>query len=665
MSKYKRKKQKVLKELGIENLDILEKTNTNISNALGTIANDRYKDVTKAKSYRVIAVELNKLGCQDVRIQNAIFKCYQKAIMLNPSEKLVYLADLSNLHLSRNQLKLAFNKIKEINKAEIGKLDRLAKLYVEKSVGNIEKLEKAIFTISSLENSGEISKDFAKSLKNHLDVTKDNVYRLTSVDAIITALAKRLEEVEKKLKKFKKNLKEHAKNIQELVDDGDEQGIINKKIKIALEDAGVFDKAKVEKQIDKIQVNDSKLTSDQNTKVSDALKEYANSFYWTLNNDLLAYRMLSTNKIKGHVYRVNTGKVEEPLKVLTSIGKIVASAVPYGEIAKPVVGGIDLASSIIFKVIHLYSDAKNDRMIKSVNYDFFLGGDLSVNSDQFINLGILSAGISIAQSKQDEVRNLVKEHDPKKPIANLFNSISEVKKSFIKEVIDPIMNCFFDVKKVEIPEVTRLAIADSALFLAWLTDNESDKNSPFTKGIQSSEKLGKRIADLFKQDGAIEKMLKNDGFTDTLKNYVDTIKKSAKGFKELAKTAGDEIDEIKLSDFQNMDEEAKNKIKESKIPKKFSKVFYKVAGLNTDVLEDSEEYKDTEDEEAVECGAVTDIIYDNELLNHTELIKQLLNHYDINKIIDLSSNLPTDLVEEVVTTGDMELLHASLMSLEH
>jgi len=62
--------------------------------------------------------------------------------------------------------------------------------------------------------------------------------------------------------------------------------------------------------------------------------------------------------------------------------------------------------------------------------------------------------------------------------------------------------------------------------------------------------------------------------------------------------------------------------------------------------------------------AQNDITYDNELLNHPNILKSLLSNYGLLQILDLSSQLDKDLILEASITNDPEIVLAGLMSIE-
>lgn len=68
-------------------------------------------------------------------------------------------------------------------------------------------------------------------------------------------------------------------------------------------------------------------------------------------------------------------------------------------------------------------------------------------------------------------------------------------------------------------------------------------------------------------------------------------------------------------------------------------------------------------ESPVIANVVTDIIYNNELLNHPDLLKEPLKTFTLNQIIDMSLNLDQRLVDEAVNNYDSTLVLAGLISL--
>ena len=63
-------------------------------------------------------------------------------------------------------------------------------------------------------------------------------------------------------------------------------------------------------------------------------------------------------------------------------------------------------------------------------------------------------------------------------------------------------------------------------------------------------------------------------------------------------------------------------------------------------------------------GMFMGVTYDNKLLNYPQLIKKALEQYDLAKIIELSTTLSDELVNEAIKLNDPNVLLAGLMSLD-
>ena len=62
--------------------------------------------------------------------------------------------------------------------------------------------------------------------------------------------------------------------------------------------------------------------------------------------------------------------------------------------------------------------------------------------------------------------------------------------------------------------------------------------------------------------------------------------------------------------------------------------------------------------------SVTDIQYDNPLLNNKEILNEALNKYSLSQILDLSLNVNPELINNAIETGDSQLVLAGLMSVD-
>ena len=62
---------------------------------------------------------------------------------------------------------------------------------------------------------------------------------------------------------------------------------------------------------------------------------------------------------------------------------------------------------------------------------------------------------------------------------------------------------------------------------------------------------------------------------------------------------------------------------------------------------------------------ITDIIYDNKILNHPDLANYIAKHVGMNKVLDLGWLLDQDLVHDGVMSNNYEVVLAGIMSLDN
>ena len=87
------------------------------------------------------------------------------------------------------------------------------------------------------------------------------------------------------------------------------------------------------------------------------------------------------------------------------------------------------------------------------------------------------------------------------------------------------------------------------------------------------------------------------------------------------------------------------------------------AQLNPEAEESKEEY--SIHKKKCTIFTVSDIQYNNELLNHPEILSESLKQYSISEILDLSINIDSELIDYSLETGDSELMLAGLMSVDY
>jgi Tfp pilus assembly protein PilF len=74
------------------------------------------------------------------------------------------------------------------------------------------------------------------------------------------------------------------------------------------------------------------------------------------------------------------------------------------------------------------------------------------------------------------------------------------------------------------------------------------------------------------------------------------------------------------------------------------------------------ESKQVEKEQKLYC--VTEVIYDNDLLNHPELLKLSVKELGISRVLDMSNSLSSELISEAIGQNNAELLLAGCISLD-
>jgi len=63
--------------------------------------------------------------------------------------------------------------------------------------------------------------------------------------------------------------------------------------------------------------------------------------------------------------------------------------------------------------------------------------------------------------------------------------------------------------------------------------------------------------------------------------------------------------------------------------------------------------------------SVKDMIYDNQLLNHPDILRSSVQEFGISRVLDMSSNLSSELISEAIEQNDAELLLVGCISLNY
>jgi tetratricopeptide (TPR) repeat protein len=74
------------------------------------------------------------------------------------------------------------------------------------------------------------------------------------------------------------------------------------------------------------------------------------------------------------------------------------------------------------------------------------------------------------------------------------------------------------------------------------------------------------------------------------------------------------------------------------------------------------ESKQLEKEQKLYC--ITEVVYENELLNHPELLKLSVKEFGMSRVLDMSNSLSSELISEAIQQNNAELLLAGCISLD-
>jgi len=141
---------------------------------------------------------------------------------------------------------------------------------------------------------------------------------------------------------------------------------------------------------------------------------------------------------------------------------------------------------------------------------------------------------------------------------------------------------------------------------------------------------------------------KNDlFFTKLLDQYVTIVKDDKGNYSSIGNVEAFELLEKKLKMFK-------------------TSIFHPMYSMDAQLVNFEQDIKKLlieEDKQDV-VAAVTEICYDNEILNHPELLQKAAQHVGLSKAIDLSTLLSLDLVFDAIDSQDPDLVLAGMMSLD-
>jgi tetratricopeptide (TPR) repeat protein len=604
------------------------KSNNQISNqeVEGLIKKLKLCDISLKKnsqdhnSHYVKATNLFKLGTivGERKYFYEALDSYTNAINID-KENALYLSDRSKVYVKLGETELAVRDFELINKLPHEAVS-LVGMYIQNTLKDLSKLDTVKNKIEELTRSGKINAELAQALQEHAGVTAGLVVQVGANSERLESHNLKIEGLEEKIngliagnldmKKLLSNLRKENAQLKEQmqVNTAKIQNIEGQIAKLCTKEE--FEKAtaefsqtakKIELFCGKIKVledhsqnQDIKLmTIDETLKRSNCfikeniqrdleklksespvLFEYANNFYWTLSNYLLAYRAISSGLVDGVRDKNEFEKMWDKVgsKVVTALGSV------------PVVGGlIGVIEESLSALNNTYQQMKFDRKVAKINEvitGFLLEEDLS--------LAIASGAIEIATRKKEYILKQYELEKNKVPSGTktIKGSIEEKVAAF-ENKLEKLLTQVTKISKLPDTIAYKMAVEEVVLFINYIATND-------VKLVTNENKanLDKVIAEAF---------MNNIG-ADTKQAIAGTIKSN----------------------------EQQNK-------------------------------KASEDNCIV--ALINEINYDNELLNHPDLLKKSLKDFTLNQILDMSLNLDQRLVEEAVNSNDSSLVLAGLVSL--
>lgn len=474
--------------------------------------------------------ELGNLTGESLYYQKALAS-FSTAIELEP-ENAMYAVERSKLHAAMGNTKQAAEDVVRAKSAP--NMEGVQGMYTNFTAKHILQLDGVQDEVKRLISNGDIPAGLEKVFGDIIHVINDisiavakHDERLDGVDAKmgehdiqLALLRKQNAELQKllkdypqtikiieKLEKEVENLTERVQKVEYAVEQcasKDELKTIAKKMKKIDEEYKLFDgkleviEGELGDQKKSLVAFDDVLRKsnffskesikkdfDDLAKDTPELYSYANSFYWTLSNYLLAYRAINTGAVQGIR---DKNKLE---KVWDKVGGVVVNLTGY----IPVVGSaLAMVEEGIAYINEAYKEMKFDRKVAKVNElmtSYILEEDLS--------LAVASAALKIVTIKNQEILQKYQEASGSLKSANQ-GRLQEVKDSIRKkanaldEKIDKFCEKVTGVKSTKDVLATKLAMKDVVLFLNYIATHEIKLVTEDT-----AKSLDKVISETFKE----------------------------------------------------------------------------------------------------------------------------------------------------------------------
>ena len=273
-----------------------------------------------------------------------------------------------------------------------------------------------------------------------------------------------------------------------------------------------------------------------------------------------------------------------------------------------------------------------------------------------------------AMSEQDRIQ--VKESiDKINSCLKSLNSKVEVNDPILKKMVDSVRE-LLDHKDISLENINDLwqkieeqdlRIVQNSILIAKMQDEAMHHLSIVDKQMQEQfKKIAATEVEQIEVRSAIQLIEKSIKETPSNTNSED--KRIPEIIEELSKLSSS--NESNISRILNLSKKLRAmETSEKKTSHEEKKTdVYQAQPLSKE--QSSSEMKfEKKDSEVTQINYLTEITYDNELLNHPEMFNRLASIYGADKVPDLSSQLPQQLLHQAIIEGNLDLL-GNILSLD-
>jgi tetratricopeptide (TPR) repeat protein len=351
-----------------------------------------------------------------------------------------------------------------------------------------------------------------------------------------------------------------------------------KSMKLTMESAGVFDKAKVQEGFANLYEQSPKLY------------EYAKAFYWTLLNYFAAYRSIGTNLVTGNTDIVTSDPEKFMVSGLETVSSYLVDMAVKTTESIPVVGNIiGLLDGVVSSVYQSVKDKRLNDRVAAITSVIMHNKDPKALLEEDISLTIALTALDIALHKQSDILYPKPEHQTK------WQQVEEWVDDKINAIKEFALGKGIDVYD---SQAAQIALKDTVLLLAYIYKN-------YAIIINKSEPLSEQFANIIVS-----------GKSDNMLNLNHSAPASPR------KTKITITEDINLTEKNPLHNEEFTKFSDAiEIPPKTccekTKNFFTTCTIST----------------------VYHVKYDNPLLNNPELLKHLATKIPLTKIVNISHKL--------------------------